>query len=212
MSFFEDLFAIKTKNVNLPYFEALFVKALGGGSVLPDEYEEVKGFSMNNDCYFEIDDFYLTGADTLKFSFLITATCNVIGSYRGTTSGPNYSLYASTSNVSYLRYNATNYNSMFEADVRYDVEITPTGTRGFKNNSTWEEQEFTTVKPLCIGTTASNITTSAKFKGTFFGRICVKGRAVFIPCKRKADNVYGYYEKYSNTFYEPALGTPTPIV
>ena len=213
MSFFEELFAKKTDNKNLPYYEALFVKKLsGGGSGLPDAYEAVKGFSMDNDCYFQIDDFYLYGSDTLKFSCSITAACNVIGAYSGSGSGANYSLYGTTIGGSYLRYYSGTYNSKMVADKRYDITLTPTGSHGMELDTTWNEIEFTTTRPFCIGTTAANITTSARMKGSFFGHIIVKGRAVFIPCKRKSDNVYGYYEKYSDTFYEPALGTPTPIV
>ena len=212
MSFFEELFAKKTDNKNLPYYEALFVKKLsGGGSGLPDAYEAVKGFTMNNDCYFQIDDLYLTGADTLKFSASITAVCNVLGSYSGSTSGANYSLYAVTGMGNYLRYYSGTYNSRMLVDKVYHITITPTGTHGMEVDSTWEELEFTTTKPFCIGTTSAT-STSAKLKGSLYGHIIIKGKAVFIPCKRKADNVYGYYEKYSDTFYEPVGNPPTPIV
>ena len=87
------------------YFEALFARSV---SELPSGYKKVKSLTMNNNCYYEIEDFHLHGSDTLEFSCLITATCNVIGCYK--SGGPNYSLYASTSNVSYLRFNTNNYN------------------------------------------------------------------------------------------------------
>lgn len=193
-------------------FETLFAKATSV-SELPDGYKRVKSLTMDNDCYYEIEDLYLNGSDTLEFSFLITATCNVLGSYSGSSAGPNYSVYASTSNVSYLRYGSNNYNSMFEASKRYDVVITPTGTKGFKYNSTWDELEFTTTRPLCIGTTRSNLTTSAKMKGTFYGNIIVKDangiRFKGIPCVRLSDDVPGYYDTVSETFYEPNGTNPT---
>jgi hypothetical protein len=194
------------------FFETLFAKAMTE-SELPDGYKRVKSLTMNNDCYYEIDDFYLKGSDTLEFSFLITGTCNVIGAYSGSSSGANYSLYASISNVSYLRYYSGTYNSMFEADKRYDVVITPTGTKGFIYNSTWDELEFTTTIPFCIGTTRANLTTSAKMKGTFYGNIIVKDangiRFKGIPCVRLSDNIAGYYDTVSETFYEPNGTNPT---
>lgn len=194
------------------FFEALLAKTMTE-SELPSEYKRVKSLTMNNDCYYEIEDFYLKGSDTLKFSCSITSTCNALGSYSGSSSGPNYSVYASTSNVSYLRYGSSNYNSQFDADTRYNVTITPTGSHGMKYESTWEEADFTTSRPFCIGTTASAITTSAKMKGTFYGNIIVKDadgiRFKGIPCKRISDGVIGYYDVISATFYEPIGTNPT---
>ena len=211
MNFTEAIFAQKHGHCT-DLFAALLGKATSV-SELPDGYQKVNSLTMDNDCYYEIEDFYLTGADTLKVSFSITATCNVIGSYSGSGSGANYSLYASTSNVSYMRYYSGTYNSMFEADKRYNIVITPTGTKGFKNNSTWDELEFTTTKQFCIGTTSSTLTTSAKMKGTFYGNIIVKDansiRFKGIPCVRLLDDVAGYYDTVSETFYEPNGTSPT---
>ena len=208
MNFTEAIFAQKHGHCS-DLFAALLGKATSV-SELPDGYKRVKSLTMDNDCYYEIEDFYLHGSDTLEFSFSITATCNVIGSYSGSSSGANYSLYASVSNVSYLRYYGGTYNSMFEADKRHNVVITPTGTKGFINNSTWDELEFTTTQPFCIGTTSSSAT-SAKMKGTFYGNIIVKDangiRFKGVPCIRTADNTVGYYDTVSGTFYEPN-GTP----
>lgn len=210
MNYFYMLFA-KEKGLCPGLFETLFSKATS--DKLPSGYKKVKSLTMNNDCYYEIEDFYLKGSDTLKFSCSITSTCNALGSYSGSSSGPNYSVYASTSNVSYLRYGSSNYNSMFDADTRYNVTITPTGSHGMKYPSTWEEVEFTTSRPFCIGTTASAITTSAKMKGTFFGNIIVKDadgiRFKGIPCVRESDDVAGYYDMISATFYEPIGTNPT---
>lgn len=211
MNFTEAIFAQKYGHCS-DLFAALLGKATSV-SELPDGYKRVKSLTMDNDCYYEIEDLYLKGSDTLEFSCLITATCNVIGAYSGSSSGANYSLYASVSNVSYLRYYSGTYNSMFEADKRYHVVITPTGTKGFKYNSTWDELEFTTTLPLCIGTTRANLTTSAKMKGTFYGNIIVKDangiRFKGIPCVRLSDDVPGYYDTVSETFYEPNGTNPT---
>lgn len=207
MNYYNVLFAQKHGECS-DYFDALFAKATAA-SELPDGYKRVKSLTMDNNCYYEIEDFYLHGSDTLEFSCSITANCNVIGSYK--SGGPNYSLYASPSNVSYLRFNNSNYNSMLDTNKRYDIKITPTGSLGMKNPSTWSEQEFTTANPMCIGTTAANITTSARMKGTFYGNIIVKDangiRFKGIPCIRTADNTVGYYDTVSETFYEPN-GTP----
>lgn len=209
MDFIRVLFAQRHGRCS-DFFESLLANATAEKE-LPDEYKRVKSLTMDNNCYYEIEDFYLHGSDTLEFSCLITATCNVIGAYK--SGGPNYSLYASISNVSYLRFNSNNYNSMFEVNKKYDIKITPTGSLGMKNPSTWSEQEFTTANPMCIGTTASNITTSARMRGTFYGNIVVKDangiKFKGIPCVRISDNVAGYYDTVSETFYEPNGTSPT---
>ena len=209
MGFYNVIFAQKHGRCS-DFFETLLAKATSE-SELPSGYKRVRSLTMNNDCYYEIEEFYLKGSDTLSFSCSITANCNVIGAYK--SGGPNYSLYASTSNVSYLRFNNSNYNSMLEANKRYDIKITPTGSLGMEYPSTWSEQEFTTANPMCIGTTASAITTSAKMRGTFYGNIIVKDadglRFKGIPCVRESDDAVGYYDVISGTFYEPIGTTPT---
>lgn len=174
---------------------------------LPAEYERVKGFSMNNNCYFVIDGFKLKGSDTLRFSFSASDACNVLGCYQGTSSTDNYSLYVSTSG-SYLRYNGGTYDSSITADERYDVTITPTGSTGMKKNSTWTAKTFTSANDLCIGTT-STTASSAKLKGSLYGNIEIAGRLKLVPCKK--GTALGYYDTYSKTFYAPASGTPTAL-
>ena len=186
--------------------ELMFLRRASNSKKLPDGYKKVIGFSCNNNAMWEISDFYIKGTDTLRFSCSITATSNVIGSYSGSSSGANYSIYASTSNVSYLRYYNTNYNSQFDVDTRYDIVMTPTGTHGMKRDSEWETVDFTTTRPFCVGTTAVNITTSAKLKGNLYGDIIVDGRLHLVPCERVADGVLGYYDLIGETFYEPSEG------
>lgn len=167
---------------------------------LPSAYKRVLGFSMNNNSYWEIDDFPLYGSDTLRFSFEASDACNVIGAYSGSARGNNYSLYVGT-NANYLRYIDGAYNSAIDFDTRYDVEITPTGSSGLKTDSTWTAQTFTTPTNLCIGTTATSAS-SAKLKGKLYGNIEVVGRAKFVPCERVSDNALGYYDTIGEAFYE----------
>lgn len=167
---------------------------------LPAGYKRVLGFAMNNNSYWEIEDFPLYGSDTLRFSFEATDACNVIGAYSGSASGNNYSLYVGSSS-NYLRYKNGAYNSAVDFNTRYDVEITPTGSKGTKVESTWTEQSFATPTNLCIGTTATSAS-SAKLKGNLYGNIEVVGRAKFIPCERVSDNVLGYYDTIGGAFYE----------
>lgn len=176
----------------------------GAGGELPDGYVRVLGFAMNNNSYWEIPDFPLYGSDTLRFSFEASDACNVIGAYSGSASGNNYSLYVGSSS-NYLRYKNGAYNSGVSYNTRYDVEITPTGTSGMKNDSTWTAQTFTTPTNMCIGTTATGAS-SAKLKGKLYGIIEVVGRAKLIPCERVVDGVLGYYDTVSKTFYEQASG------
>ena len=177
---------------------------------LPAAYKRVLGFSMNDNCYWKLTDFKLKGSDTLRFSFSATTSCNVIGAYSGSATGNNYSLYVSTASGNYLRYKGDAYNSTIDADTRYDVVITPTGTTGMKTNSSWSALEFTTTTDFCVGTTSTN-TTSAKMKGSFYGDIIVDGRLHLVPCERVSDNMLGYYDLEGETFYAPTSGTPTSL-
>lgn len=179
---------------------------------LPVGYKRTLGYSFNNDCYYVITGFKMNGSDTLRFSVKRTgsAACNVVGAYDGTSAQTNYSLYTVTTNDKYLRYNGGTYNSTLVIGTRYDVVISPTGSSGMPNNSTWTAKTFTSTNDLCIATTAITAT-SPKLTGDIYGNIQVDGRAKFIPCERVSDNVLGYYDTYSETFYEPYTGTPTSL-
>lgn len=183
------------------------------GSALPDGYTKIAGITMNDNCYYAVEDFKLKGSDTLRFSFSVTAACNVIGAYSGSASGNNYSLYVGTTGSGkYLRYKNGAYDSAVDPDTRYDVIITPTGTNGMKTDSTWSELDFTTTTDLCIGTTSTS-TSSAKLKGTLYGKVTVDGRATFIPAKRTSDNALGYYSPETEKFYEnQGGGTPSEYI
>lgn len=161
---------------------------------------------MNNDCYFTITNFKLNGSDTLKFTFSVTAACNVLGCYTDTNAQTNYSLYVST-NGNYLRYNGGTANSTVTFNTKYNMIITPTGATGISTVS-WTEKSFTSPVDLCIGTTSVSAT-SAKLKGTLYGDIEVVGRLKLIPVERLSDNKIGYYDTYSSIFYLPTIGTPT---
>lgn len=187
--------------------------AANGGGGLPEGYTKVKGFTFNSDCYFVITDLKLQGSDTVRFSMVPRAACNVFGCYTNTTADNNYSLYISTATTSkYLRYNGGTYKSKFTTSTygeRFDITITPTGSSGMPEgqDDTWEEAEFTASTDMCIGTTSTNAS-SARLKGDLLGPFVVEGKFKGIPCRRDSDNVLGYYDIVSKTFYEPALGTP----
>lgn len=178
---------------------------------LPKEYLRLGGFSMDDNCYWVIEGFKLQGTDTLRFSFSVNVACNVLGCYTNTSAQTNYSLYVGTTASSkYLRYNGGTYSSWVVAKTKYDVAITPTGSKGMEEESTWTQKDFTAPVDFCIGTTSTGAT-SAKLKGSLYGNIVVDGRAKLIPCKRKSDGALGYYDTYTKTFYAPATGTPTPL-
>ena len=181
---------------------------------LPSEYRRVKGLKFNNNCYFQIEDFRLTGADTVRFSLVVRGACNVFGSYTTAQATDNYSLYTSNSSTAkYMRYNGGAYASGIltaEYGTQYDVEITPTGSSGLPRNDTWSEQEFECSTDMCIGTTSPSAT-SSKLVGDLIGVFEVVDRFYGIPCERLEDNVLGYYDYYSSTFYEPTVGTPVSM-
>lgn len=180
---------------------------------LPTAYRRILGMTMNNNCYYEITGFKMNGSDTLRFSFTRTGAnaCNVLGAYDGTSAQSNYSLYAgSSSSASYLRYNGGTYNSYAIADEKYDVVITPTGSDGMENDSTWTAKTFTSTTNLCIGTTSPSAT-SSKMVGSIHGSVVVDGRLELIPCERISDGELGYYDTNTGTFYEPIGTTPTSL-
>ena len=180
---------------------------------LPPAYRRILGMTMDNDCYYEITGFKMNGSDTLRFSFTRTGAnaCNVLGAYDGTSAQSNYSLYAGgTSSASYLRYNGGTYNSYAVADKKYNVVITPTGSDGMENDSTWTAKTFTSTTNLCIGTTSPSAT-SSKMVGSIHGSVVVDSRLELIPCERISDGELGYYDTYTDTFYEPIGTTPTSL-
>lgn len=173
---------------------------------LPSAYKRVIGFSCNNNAVWQITDFKLRGSDTLRFSVSITASGNIIGAYTGSASGDNYSMYSQTnSSGNYLRYKDGAYPSYLDANERYDIVITPTGTNGMKVDSTWTEEEFITPTDMMVGATTTS-GTSAKMKGNLYGDIIVDGRLHLVPCERVADHVLGYFDLFGRTFYEPYTG------
>lgn len=176
---------------------------------LPAAYKRVLGFACNNNAMWQITGFKLRGSDTVRISFSVTAACNVFGCYQGTDATDNYDLYVSTTaNSKYLRYGNGTYLSYWSSSnlgVRFDVVYTPTGTTGMPDDSTWTPATFTSANDLLIGSTTTT-GTSAKMKGSFYGTIIVDGRLKLIPCERVSDNVLGYYDTYSETFYEPYTG------
>lgn len=176
---------------------------------LPSEYKRVQGFTLNNNSYWQITNFKLRGSDTVRLSVLVTGACNIFGSYTSNSATNNFSLYTQNTGGDYLRYGSNKYNSYLTQNIKYDLVITPTGTHGFPNDSTWEEVSFETSTDMYIGIT-SLTATSSKFKGNLYGNFVVDGRFKGIPCERLSDNVLGYYDTYSQTFYEPASGS-TPV-
>ena len=177
---------------------------------VPQEYRKLTGIIFDSNIYYETL-FKLEGSDTLKFAFSIKRACNVLGCYSSTNANNNYSLYASgASNAKYMRYNGGTYNSAISLDTRYDVEITPTGTNGFKTDSTWQQKNFIADDNMLIGTTAINAS-SAKLDGIMYGNVEVVDKGIFIPVERISDGAIGYYEVISGEFLDNK-GTGTPQI
>lgn len=177
---------------------------------VPSAYRRISGIIFDGEVWYETN-IKLQGSDTVRFSFKMSITaCNVLGSYSSGSADNNYSLYASTSSsAKYMRYNGNTYSSYISINTDYDVEITPTGTNGLRNDSTWTQKNFTTDSNMFIGITSIE-TTSAKFTGTMYGNIEVVNKACFIPVERISDGAIGYYEAISGVFLENQ-GTGTPV-
>lgn len=176
---------------------------------LPAGYKRLLGFVCDNNAMWQIAGFKLKGSDTVRISFSVNAACNVFGCYQGADADDNYDLYVSTTSGSkYFRYGSGTYLSYWSSanlGQRFDVVYTPTGSSGMPQDSTWTEKTFTSANDLLIGSTTTT-GTSSKLKGNLYGNIIVDGRLKLIPCERVSDGVLGYYDTYSETFYEPYEG------
>lgn len=180
---------------------------------LPTGYARVLGYQCNNNAMWEITDFHLQGADTVRISFSVNAACNVFGCYQGADATDNYDLYASVSSgAKYFRYADGTYLSYFAADAigqRFDVVYTPNGSRGMPQDSTWSPATFTAANNLLLGSTTTT-GTSSKLNGNLYGDFIVEQNGVerlhLIPCMRASDTVLGYYDTVGATFYEPYEG------
>ena len=185
------------------------------GPALPSGYTRLKGIQYAGATYYKITGFKLKSSDTVRISASFSQACNVFGCYTTNEATDNYSLYMSTTAGSkYLRYgNGTyaSYCSSSNLNKRFNMVITPTGSRGLPGtNDTWTAGSFTASVDMCIGTTSTSAT-SAKMSGKIYGNIVVDGRLCLIPCKRTSDDVIGYYDAKGETFYEPTGTAPTPI-
>ena len=193
----------------------VYRRAAVGGGALPEGYTRVAGLTFNNSAYYTITGLKLRGSDTLRFSFrctMGTPACNVLGAYDGTSAQTNFSLYlGGTNSAKYMRYNGSTYNSQAVSNKVYKVAVTPTGTSGMETDSTWTGKDFESVGDFNIGTT-SPTATSSKMVGDILGEVIVEGRFRGIPCKRASDDVLGYYDTYSKTFYEPIGDNPEPVI
>lgn len=176
---------------------------------LPPAYRRLAGITFDGGVFFDTG-MRLQGSDTVKIAFNVSKACNILGCYTTTTADDNYSLYLSTSGTAkYMRYGSGTYNSVFSANARYDVTITPKGTRGFQTDSTWTPRDFTTSVDMLIGSTSYGAS-SAKLTGDVYGAIEVVNKRRYIPVERIADGEIGYYDIFTETFLENQ-GTGTPI-
>ena len=181
-------------------------------SELPVGYKRLTGITYDSNTYYETNE-KLYGSDTLTITLsgTVSAGRNVIGAYSGSgDDARNFSLYiyggGSTSN-SYLRHGTKTSRPRYGTGTRTLV-MSPTGTDGFLNNVTYEEEDFETTSTFRIGTLPNS--TSAKFDGNMIGNITVSNRLKYIPCERVSDGKIGYYETFTGTFLENQ-GNGTPV-
>lgn len=173
---------------------------------LPSAYRRVLGFTLNDNAYWAITGVTLNGNDTVRISFSVSQKCNVFGCYSSSSATNNFSLYASTtSGNKYLRYGNGTYLSYFSSsnlNRRFDVVMSGTGTSGMPTDSSWTQLSFTGTETFCIGTTATD-STSTKLVGNLYGDVAVDGKFYGVPCERISDNKLGYYDVISETFFAP---------
>ena len=179
--------------------------------VVPDGYKRLTGVHFDGDVFYDTG-MRLYGSDTLRFAFSATKSCNVLGCYTSASAQTNYSLYVSTSSsAKYTRYNGGTYNSYIQTNKLYEVELSPTGTKGMQTNSTWTEKTFTTESTLLIGSTSVGAT-SAKLTGDFVGDFEIENRAYWVPYQKISDNSVVYINVMDGTVITNlGSGTPTPL-
>ena len=176
---------------------------------LPVGYKRLLDISTTGNVRY-ISNVYLTGNDTLKFSFKAAAG-NLLGAYNDTDANDNFSFYNSTgAGASYARYNGQTGGSSTYTSAEYTVIISPTGVTGVRNPSSFTPTEFTCSIPFCVFATSP--TGSVHSNATIYGSIEVTGsqNVKFIPCERVSDGAIGYYETSNSMFLEnQESGTPT---
>ncbi len=183
---------------------------------IPPAYRKLTGIVFDAKTYYRFDDFHLRGDDTVRMSLSVNKACNVFGCYTSGSAQDNYSLYVSTAtSAKYMRYDGGTYKSSWASEdmgQRFDIVISPIGTSGMPagQDDTWEGKNFVSTPELCIGTTSVS-TSSSKFDGTIYGGFVVDGRLLVIPVERISDGVIGYYDAYTDRFYEPIGDNPTPL-
>ena len=178
-------------------------------SELPVGYRRLQDITTNGNVRY-VSDMYLTGADTLKFSFHSRAG-NLLGCYSGQKADNNYSFYASTSTTGeYARYNGQTGGSSISAGNRYNVTMSPTGVTGTRNPSSFTPSEFTCSVNFTIFATSP--TGEMHNNATIIGSIEVSGNnnRKFIPVERVSDGEIGYFDTMKNVFLQNQ-GSGTPI-
>ena len=178
----------------------IWFRALKGRGSSGD-YTAIEGIVMAKARYV-ITDFYLTGADTLRFSAK-GANSGWLGCFTSTDATDNYSFYASSNaTAKYARYNGqTGGSSVTNSYKIHSVVMTPDGITGIRNPTEWTPSTFTASSPLTIGALSPTQTTSSSV--TFIGNIVVDGRLKLMPCVRNSDGVIGW--RNGTTFYEPTI-------
>lgn len=181
-------------------------------SELPVGYKRLTGISYDSNTYYETNE-KLYGSDTLTIRLSGTTTNgrNVIGAYSGTgDDARNFSLFLygnNSTSLSYLRHGTHLARPRYGTGTRTLV-MGPSGTDGFLNDVTYEEEDFETTDTFRIGALPNS--TSTKYDGNIVGNITVSNRLKYIPCERVSDGKIGYYETFTGAFLEPQ-GSGTPV-
>lgn len=177
----------------------------------PDKYRKLTGIHFDGNVIYDTG-MKLYGSDSLQFSFRATKACNVLGCYTSADAQTNYSLYVTTSSSGkYLRYNGNAYNSYIATNTRYNVTITPTGSSGMREDSSWNAKTFESDSEMLIGSTSYEAT-SAKFTGDMFGSVKVLARAFWEPYERVRDGKIIYVDLFTGREIENVgTGTPTAL-
>lgn len=163
-----------------------------------DGYTPISAISFDSGKSYFVTDAIITGADTLRISYMANANCNVVGSY-ASGGNENYSIYHSA--TAYIRYDGVLKKPSLSHNVRYNMIMSPTGLYdGETQLTTWDEKSFTCVDPLWIGMLPNSSVSS--LSGVIYGNVELDGKFLGIPYIRNSDSAIGYYDVYTDYFYE----------
>lgn len=154
------------------------------------------GLVFDGDCWLEIPVF-ITGADTVSFTYLSRATSNnVIGSYTDSSADNNFSYYHG--NTFYARYGNQLARSSARTNTEYEISMGPNGLDINDDHYDFEASEFVCETALMIGKLPNS--NQPMLKGYLLGPIIIGNRMRLVPVRTEGGDI-GYRDRATGILY-----------